>query len=615
MGLVALKKETENAICPIMPSNRKIYQALGILLVLSAVIRLLIAGAIELGNDEVYYWTYAKFPDMSHFDHPPMIGLLIQLFTFNLRFDSEIFLRLGSVVLGTASTWLIFLIGKKIKNPAAGLYAAFLFTASFYGFVLVGIFILPDTPQVFFWLISLYLLVCSLPDESLSKQSRAYVFFAGLSIGFALLSKYHSVFLLFGAGMFILFSNRKWLLARETWMALLMAVLLFMPVVFWNSNNNYISFTFHENRVGITESGIQPQYFIAEILGQVFYQNPVNVVLIILAFIALFRSKDVLEKPYRRLILWISLPLWLVFVSFSLFRFTLPHWTGPAYTGFILITASWLATPSGDKKRLKLIPWPLAVSLVFMLTVITLAVTQIRYGWVPLKKWKVEDVSADLWGMQQLGEKFAAIADWDEQHFLMDKGSPIFTFRWFPAANFDYYVARPSGRKVYALGSLERIHKYKWINQIRGGMKKEADAYYIALSDDYEDPMRLYGNLFELVLPSDTISILRGRDTIRKAYIYKLINLKQELSFSEGDTVRPIVKTDTLAYFVEQIRNNSEWMQILQKRARDRGIQLEEMVRMEAKKMMEDHRDILDFRTERRNDSLGEIRILKDNGR
>ena len=227
-----------------MPSNRRIYWALALLLLFSAVIRALIAGSIELGNDEVYYWTYARFPDMSHFDHPPMVGVLIQLFTLNLHFDSEFFLRLGSVVLGTASTWLIFLIGKKIKNPAAGLYAAFLFTASFYGFILVGTFILPDTPQVFFWLLSLYLLVCSLPDESLSKQSRAYLFFAGLSIGLALLSKYHSVFLIFGAGMFILFSNRKWLLAKETWIALFMAVLIFMPVVFWNSNNNYISFTF-----------------------------------------------------------------------------------------------------------------------------------------------------------------------------------------------------------------------------------------------------------------------------------------------------------------------------------------------------------------------------------
>ena len=595
-----------------MPSNRKIYWALGVLLVLSAGIRALIAGAIELGNDEVYYWTYAMFPAMSHFDHPPMVGLLIQLFTLNLRFDSEIFLRMGSVVLGTASTWMIFLIGKKIKNALAGLYAAFLFTASFYGFILVGTFILPDTPQVFFWLVSLYFLVCSLPDESLSQRSRTYLFFAGVSIGLALLSKYHSVFLIFGAGMFILFSNRKWLLAKESWIALIIAVLLFMPVIFWNSNNSYISFTFHESRVDINASGIQPQYFVTEMVGQIFYNNPVNVILIILSLIALLRGRNILERSYLRLILWISLPLWVIFVSFSLFRSTLPHWTGPAYTGFILITASWLATVSPRKKRLKLIPWPILISLVFMLTVISVAVSQIRYGWIPLKKWKVEDVSTDLWGWRQLGEKFAPIAAWDEQHFLIDKGSPIFTFRWFPAANFDYYVARPSGRKVYALGSLERIHKYQWINIIRGGLKKDNDAYYIALSDDYEDPVNLYGKLFELVLPSDTIFITRGRDTIRKAYVYKLMNLRQDLSFIAGDSIKPSASIDTISYFVRQIRNSPEWMQILQKRARAKGIPLSEMIDQEAKKMLEDHKDLLDVSSDRKKDSLKELKILKD---
>ena len=598
-----------------MLSKKRIYWALAVLLILSAAVRAFIAGFIELGNDEVYYWTYAKFPAMSHFDHPPMVGFLIQLFTLNLRFDSEIFLRLGSLVLGTASTWLMFLIGRKIKSPAAGLYAAFLFTASFYGFVLVGTFILPDTPQVFFWLLTLYFLACSLPDEALSNSSRGFVFVAGITIGLALLSKYHSAFLLFGAGMFILFHNRKWFMAKESWMAFLLAVLLFMPVVFWNSNNHYISFTFHESRVGLTDSGLQLQYFLTEIAGQLFYNNPVNVVLIILAFIAVLRRKPVLEKPYLRLILWISLPLWLVFVSFSLFRSTLPHWTGPAYSGFILIAASWLATPSSPTKRLRLIPVPVAVSLIFMLTVVTLAMTQIRYGWIGSAKYKADDVTADLAGWKQLGEKFSRIAVWDEEHYLIDKGAPIFTFRWFPAANFDYYVGRPSGRKVYALGSLERIHKYQWINLERGGMKKDEDAYYLALSDDYEDVFALYGNMFELILPSDTIAILRGRDTIRTAYVYKMINLRQDLSFVPGDTIRKQATLDTLSFFVRQIRNNPDWMQILQKRAKDQGITLDEMVAREARKLKEERLDESSGPEGLVRDTIRPVRILQDDGK
>jgi hypothetical protein len=191
----------------------------------------------------------------------------------------------------------------------------------------------------------------------------------------------------------------------------------------------------------------------------------------------------------------------------------------------------------------------------------------------------------------------------------------LFTFRWFPAANYDYYIARPLNRKVYALGELERIHKYQWINRIRGGMKKDADAYYIALSDDYEDPVALYGKLFELVLPSDTIFILRGRDTIRKAYIYRLINLKEDLSFVQRAPSKLSPETDTLAFFIRQIRNNQEWMDILEKRARNKGIPMTDMIKQEARKLMDEHSDFLDLRQGVKKDSLNEIRILKDNGK
>ncbi|MCK9423402.1 MAG: glycosyltransferase family 39 protein [Bacteroidales bacterium] len=514
-----------------MPSNRRIYITLVILLVLSAVARGFIAGFIELGNDEVYYWTYAKFPALSHFDHPPMVGLVIQLFTLNLRFDSEFFLRLAAVVCGTLSTGLIFLIGRQIKNPLTGLYAAFLYTASFYGFILSGTFILPDGPQVFFWLLTLYFLVKSLPDPELTYTSRNFLLFAGLSTGLALLSKYHAIFLVVGTFFYILFYNRKWFQAKETWGAFVLAILCFLPVIFWNAENDFISFTFHESRVGVTESGIQPQYFFTEVVGQIFYNNPVNVVIIILALVALIRKRNFLERPYKWLILWTSLPLLLVFLAFSLFRSTLPHWTGPAYLGLILIGAAYLSDPPLNARKMKLIPWPVILSLTLLAGVAVGGVGQIRYGWIPVKRWKVEDVSLDMYGWKQLGDKFSVLSKWNEDNFLIDKDSPLLTFRWFPAANFDYYVARKIDKTVYALGTLERIHKYFWINKQRGNLKRGSDAWYIALSDDYEDPVALYGSLFEMILPSDTICILRGQDTVRKAFVYRLINLKKDMIF------------------------------------------------------------------------------------
>jgi hypothetical protein len=515
-----------------MPSNRKIYRTFIILLILSALIRGFIAGFIELGNDEVYYWTYAKFPALSHFDHPPMVGLMIQLFTLNLTIDSEFFLRLAAVVLGTLSTGLMFMIGRHIKGPLTGLYAALLFTASFYGFILSGTFILPDTPQVFFWLLTMYLLLKSLPDRERMPHSRRILLLAGAASGMAMLSKYHSVFLLMGVFFYMLFYNRKWFTAKETYGALLLFLLLCIPVALWNIENDFISFTYHENRVGITASGFQPQYFLTELAGQFFYNNPVNVLIIITAMVALIRRRQFIQAEYKRIILWISVPLVLVFLSFSLFRSTLPHWTGPGYLGFILLAAAFLSEPTRPGARIRLIPWPVATALVFLLLVAVTAVGQIRYGWVPLSRWKLDDISHDMTGWKQLGEKFAPLAKWDEDHSRIKKGSPILTFRWFPAANFDYYVGRQINKPVYALGTLERIHKYHWINHIRGSLEQGTDAYYIALSDDYQTPASLYGALFDTILPADTLYITRGRDTIRTAFVFRMVDLKKEMVFS-----------------------------------------------------------------------------------
>lgn len=515
-----------------MPDEKKIQRILWIIVLLSTLIRAFIAGFIEFGNDEVYYWTYAKFPDLSHFDHPPMIGLIIQLFTLNLHFDNEFFIRLAAVFIGSVNTWLIYLVARNMRDALTGFYAALLYTASFYCFIVSGTFILPDSPQVLFWLLSLYLLSRSLPDTKLSGRSRNYLLLAGATIGLALLSKYHSIFLLVGAFLYMLFYNRKWLLVRETWLAFLVALLIFSPVILWNFNNHFISFTFHGERIEPGARGIRWDYFATEVIGQFFYNNPVTFIIIIFAMIALIRGQKILDKEYIRLILLISLPLALIFPVFSLFRPTLPHWTGPAYLGFILLTAAYLREISMKRPEVRIFPVPVRIALVFMLAIVIGGTFQIKYGWIPLQRSGVEDPGRQLYGWKQLGEKFGLTVKKDEEKGLLTGSAPILTFRWFPAANFDYYVAKPLHKNVYALGELERIHKYYWIDRIRGPLQKGSNAYYIALSDDYQDPGGLYGMLFDSIRPADTVKIFRGKEIIREAYIYRLIGLKEDIKFS-----------------------------------------------------------------------------------
>ncbi|MBU2649729.1 MAG: glycosyltransferase family 39 protein, partial [Bacteroidetes bacterium] len=177
-----------------MPEKRYNWILAGLLLA-SFAIRAFIAAYIELGNDEVYYWTYALYPDWSHFDHPPMVGWFIRIFSFNLLFQEEFFLRLASILAGTLNTYLVYRIGREMFSRRAGLISAFLYTSSLYGFVVAGTFILPDTPQILFWLLALLFFVKAFKFQE-NRVSAYWMIAAGILTGCALLSKYTSAFLL-----------------------------------------------------------------------------------------------------------------------------------------------------------------------------------------------------------------------------------------------------------------------------------------------------------------------------------------------------------------------------------------------------------------------------------
>jgi len=517
------------------PSN--IHKSLLILIIVSTAIRALIAGFIELGNDEVYYWTYALYPDLSHFDHPPMVGYVIQMFTLNLNLSGEFFIRLGAVVFGAINTWIIFLIGTKIKDQLTGLYAAFLYTASIYCFIIAGIFILPDTPQLFFWLISIYVLIQSLPDKSISVLSKKYLLLAGIFIGFAMLSKYTSLFLWLGTIIYILFFNRKWLLTKELYLAAFITLIIFIPVIKWNMDNDFISFGYHSGRVGFFGSGFRPDFIGTELVGQFFYNNPATVILIIISLIALYKKKRFIDNQYKRLLLLLSLPFIFTFLFIALFRRTLPHWTGPGYLSLILIASAYLSGLVREKSLKMLIPGWIKAGMSILILVIILGLGQLQFGMFNISRF-VTDITAEMYGWDKLRDKMAIVFENDSIEQKMSPDAYIVSRKWFPAAHLDYYVASHLEKKFLAYNILDDIHKYAWINKERGGAAVGSDAYYITTSLNFKDPLELYHQNWETIDPPDTIGIYRNKKIAKEVYIYRMHNLIKVPTFDLPEKLR-----------------------------------------------------------------------------
>ena len=484
------------------------------LLVISALVRAVLAAWLEFGNDEVYYWAYALYPDWSHFDHPPMVGWVIQLFSLNLLLDSEFFIRLASIVFMTANTYIIYRIGKDLKDAQTGLYAALLYTASIYAFVITGIFIMPDTPLMLFWLLAVWMGV-----RSLSLSKGRFIILFGLFSGLAMLSKYSGIFLWVGMGFYILIFNRKQLKNPYLYLALLISALCCIPILYWNIDNNFISFRFHGERVG--GGALNFSTFGTELAGEFFYNNPVNFVLAIIAIIAAFKKKLNIEKSAQRLVLCIALPLILVFLFFSLTRPTLPHWDAPGYILLILLSAVYLRDKHDER-----LPKSIIAALAVLAITLIVGVAEIKTGFIPLDKHTEpemlgrDDFTLDMYGWRQLGEKFADFREEKINEGLMKEEDGIVSNQWFPLANLDYYVARPLGMKVMGLGWPEFLHKYLWINDERGGFYLGESYWFLSDSRYMKDPKETYQWYFKEIELAGIIPIERNGKTVKNFFIY-----------------------------------------------------------------------------------------------
>ena len=461
-----------------------------------------------------------------------MVGGALQIFRLNLHFDSELFIRFSAIVAGTLNTWIIYCIGRQLRDELTGWYTALLYTASIYGFVIIGIFILPDAPQSVFWLTAILYLLKAFSQEHNPNANRSFLI-ASVFIGLGLLSKYTTAFLWFGIIMYILFHDRRWLRTRSFWIGHLIMAILFLPVLIWNAQHGFVSFLYHSARVEPLTTAINPDNFLTELLGETLYTNPVNLVLIILAVISFFSTKSNLRIPETKLLIWISLPLISIFLLASIFRSTLPHWNGAGFLTLIPLAALRLRNHTSV-----FFPKLLKTSLVFIILLITLAITQTFTGIIPFDSLLKNkgglgqfDYSLEVFGWSQLHDGFAPLAAKYEQQGLIASDAPIVTYRWFPAANYEYYITRGTSRHVIAAGDTSEIHKYVWINQLHGGLKLNGDAWYITSSRDFRMPSTMTAVYYQKVSPPDTIPIRRMGRITYCFYVYRLTNLQTKHGF------------------------------------------------------------------------------------
>ena len=462
-----------------------------ILTAFSALLRLLIIGRIGLTGDEAHYWTYTRYPDLSYFDHPPLVAWLIKLFTFAFG-NTEFAVRFPAVLIFAAVTYLIYRLTRELFDEKTAFWAVVILNITPVFSFLGGVLTIPDTPLSLFWMLFIYVFYKTVKDNRPSNW-----YFLGAVLGLALLSKYNAVLLPVSAGLFLLFSkeHRHHLKRMEPYLGLGLAFLIFLPVLIWNLENGFASFGF-QFRHGMGKSA--PHFslaLLAKCLGaQAGYVSPVTFTVFWLAlFFCAFRA---LRKNDENslLIFAFSFPTLVIFNFIASFNEILPHWPAMGYL-ILAPAAADMAINNWHKKWFKFTAVAGGVLGALLCVLVPL---QALFKIIPpelllpkqeavkledgITKAEKIDLTNELYGWRQAGEK---IVELQNQH-----GEPkpfIFTHRHYISSQLSFYI--PGMPRVYTLS--DRIDAYDFWQRDLGALDGR-DGVFVTNDYFYMDPSKVF---------------------------------------------------------------------------------------------------------------------------
>ena len=207
------------------------------------IIKLIWANHLGLTEDEAYYWLWSQQPDIGYFDHPPLIAWLIGAGVSNIE-PSEFGVRWLPIFISTLALCTLF----RQKKPDLGIWSLSMMPM----FALGGLLSTPDSPLIAAWCLGIW--------AALYSRWRWF----GVALGCALLSKYTGALLIIG----VLLADPKCLKTKGPWEAMLIAGLIYLPNMIWNSHHDWVSYRFQLGHLGETAGqGNRLEFVLGQFIG------------------------------------------------------------------------------------------------------------------------------------------------------------------------------------------------------------------------------------------------------------------------------------------------------------------------------------------------------------
>jgi hypothetical protein len=410
-----------------------------VLILTTFLARLLFAAALGLGIDESYMVAAGRNLQLGYFDHPPIAWWLAWGMAHLTGSESAVVVRLPFIALFALTTFLMYRVTSALFDPEAGLWAAIVLNMAPVLGITAGTWVLPDGPLFTALLGTLACLIAALRSDG--RTAWGWWLAAGLCAGLALGSKYSAALTLLGIVLFLATepASRHWLLRPHPYVAGLVGLAVFSPVLIWNAGHGWISFLFQGGRAG---GSLHPFGPLLAIFGQASFLLPWIWAPLLWCGVIAMRHGPADRK--RWLLVCLAAPPILAFTVAALWGNALFHWAAPGY----LMLLPLLGEAIARRHASRLVRVWLAATAAFVVFGVTLVANEVRFNWLsgliadlPLGR----DPSLDLVDWTSLRTEL-------DSRGLLDKPRLVVAaLKWHEAGKIDYALG---GRvPVLCLGS------------------------------------------------------------------------------------------------------------------------------------------------------------------
>lgn len=478
---------------------------------------------------ESYYFACAHHPSPGYFDHPPL-SILLASWSLHLTGDvGRLILRWPFIILFAGTTWLLFILGRKLFGGWPGFYAALLMNLAPVFSLSVGIFLQPDGPLMFFWLACVWCLAHLLLDSP-PRRPIAWWAAAGTMLGLGLLSKYTAVLLVAGAGLYVLTRRDqcRWLARPGPYVALVIAALLFSPVLLWNEQHHWISFAWQSTR-GLDElQGIRLDWMLRNIGGQALELLP----WVWLGLVAeLWRSFRRQAAPERRFVGWLAVTPIVLFTAVSAYAATGQrhfHWGMPGY--LLLFLPLGETVHRGLERGRSLYRWGLPATAVLSVLVMTVATSHVATGWLKDgPDWLATALAGEKDSTLECVDLTSLEGAFAERGLLDRRDLFVFSEWWFRAGKVDY--ALRGKLPVLALSATDP-RSFAFFDSTERWVGK--DGILVTTKPGLAEVIGRYGDFFTRIEPLGSVPVgRRGRHEVT-LYLYRCERLTRPYPLPYG---------------------------------------------------------------------------------